>query len=232
MSHGNELRFAGGALLSTHMTSHTYIITGAYGSGKTECALALALAWRAETAVTLVDLDFVNPYFRAQDHRALLAASGVQLIAPDKAVAANDAPAMPAAARDALVSPHGRTIVDLGGDPAGAVVIGQFAPQMTRYDLWAVMNFARPATAQGEGAALLAEISRVTRLRVSGLISNTYVGAGTDAADVLDGYARTEALARELGIPVVFACLPESLVSMSLPVPTLVIRRRLLRPWE
>ena len=48
----------------------TIIITGAYGSGKTEIALALAARYAAEETVTLIDLDFVNPYFRVQDHAA------------------------------------------------------------------------------------------------------------------------------------------------------------------
>ena len=80
--------------------------------------------------VTLVDLDFVNPYFRAQEHAAELHTLGVQLIAPDPRVAPIDAPALPPAARHALLHPAGRTIVDLGGDPDGAIVIGQFAPEM------------------------------------------------------------------------------------------------------
>lgn len=44
----------------------TLILTGAYGSGKTECAMALAGILQEQAPVTLIDLDFVNPYFRAQ----------------------------------------------------------------------------------------------------------------------------------------------------------------------
>ena len=40
------------------------VITGNYGSGKTEISLNLALKAAAAEKTTLVDLDIVNPYFR------------------------------------------------------------------------------------------------------------------------------------------------------------------------
>ena len=51
------------------------IITGHYGTGKTELAVNLALALAAEgSQVMLADLDIVNPYFRAKDSQEALAA--------------------------------------------------------------------------------------------------------------------------------------------------------------
>ena len=43
------------------------IITGHYGTGKTELSVNLALALAAEgKRVMLADLDIVNPYFRSR----------------------------------------------------------------------------------------------------------------------------------------------------------------------
>ena len=49
------------------------LITGHYGSGKTNFAVNLALRQAAEgKKVTVVDLDIVNPYFRTADLRNCL----------------------------------------------------------------------------------------------------------------------------------------------------------------
>lgn len=210
------------------------IITGAFGSGKTECALALAAQWaRAGEVVSLVDLDFVNPYFRAQEHRAELEALGVEVIAPEARVAAIDAPSVPAGTRAALLRPRGRTIVDLGGDPAGAVVIAQFAPELRAYELWAAHNVFRPTTAEPEqAAALLAEIAGATRLRLTGLIAASHLGEDTTVDDVLDGLESTRAVAGLLGVPVVLLSAPAWLRLPALEAPVLAITPRLKRPWE
>ena len=62
------------------------IITGHYGTGKTEFAvnLALHMAQRGDP-VTLADLDIVNPYFRSRERRDLLTANGVSLISSSQA---------------------------------------------------------------------------------------------------------------------------------------------------
>ncbi|HEY3379400.1 MAG TPA: hypothetical protein VGL77_18130 [Armatimonadota bacterium] len=216
------------------MAGRTTILTGAFGSGKTECALALAcrLASAGE-AVTLVDLDFINPYFRSQDHRSALQALGVQVVAPDVQVAQIDAPALPSGAREVIVHPNGHTLVDVGGDPAGAIVLGQFAPAMRDYELWAVVNFLRPTTATPEdAAAVLHEIAQATRLTLTGLISNTNLGEATTTAEILDGLAQCRILSGLLGIPIVLVGVPTGVTLPPLTIPCLTIARRLLRPWE
>ena len=216
-----------------HLSPSLYIITGAYGSGKTECVLALAAEAARTGPVTLLDLDFVTPYFRAQDHRAEMEALGVTVIAPDERVAALDAPAMPPIAREVLWHPSGVTLVDLGGDPAGAVVIGQFAPNLERYDFWAVVNFARPTTATPALAVpLLREIEDATRLRLTGLISNTHFGALTTPDDIADGLAQARALGALLDLPVVLLAFPARIAPPETTLPLLPIVPRLHRPWD
>jgi hypothetical protein len=210
----------------------TLILTGAYGSGKTECAMALAAALAAVGSVTLVDLDFVTPYFRVQDHRRALEALGIRLVAPDARVAQNDAPSLPPEAAEAICAPCGRTVVDLGGDPVGATVLGQFAPRLQRYELWAVVNFARPATdTLAHAAALLAEVVRATRLRLTGLVSNTHLGPYTTPVELATGLAQARALGAQLGVPVRMQCAPAGIAVPPGP-PLLSITPRLRRPWE
>lgn len=57
------------------------IITGHYGSGKTEYAVNLALRLAAEGKKTvLADLDIVNPYFRSYEQTQRLEAAGIRVI--------------------------------------------------------------------------------------------------------------------------------------------------------
>lgn len=55
------------AEICTHRLS---IVTGHYGTGKTEFAVNLALSLAAgEAQVMLADLDIVNPYFRSRERK-------------------------------------------------------------------------------------------------------------------------------------------------------------------
>ena len=59
------------------------LVSGHYGVGKTTFALNMAVDVANEgAAVTLVDLDVVNPYFRSSEYRDLAEGHGVKLIAP------------------------------------------------------------------------------------------------------------------------------------------------------
>ena len=60
------------------------IVCGHFGSGKTCVSVALALALKKSGKnVTLVDLDIVNPYFRAADAAELMKANGINCINPE-----------------------------------------------------------------------------------------------------------------------------------------------------
>ena len=59
------------------------IIVGAYGSGKTEVAINLAMHMNAQgTSVRLADLDLVNPYFRSREARHILGSLGIDVVLP------------------------------------------------------------------------------------------------------------------------------------------------------
>ena len=103
------------------------IITGHYGTGKTELAVNLALALAGEGCrVMLADLDIVNPYFRSRERRPLLESAGVQVISSSQACSDADVPALPAELLAILENRDVRGILDIGGDPVGARVLARF----------------------------------------------------------------------------------------------------------
>lgn len=71
------------------------IITGHYGSGKTNVSvnMALDLAEKGEK-VTVVDLDIVNPYFRTADFKELFGEHNISLTVPTYANSNLDIPAL------------------------------------------------------------------------------------------------------------------------------------------
>ena len=57
------------------------LLSGHYGSGKTNIAVNLALQLRkSREKVAIADIDIVNPYFRSKDSQAELERAGVRLI--------------------------------------------------------------------------------------------------------------------------------------------------------
>ena len=71
------------------------LFAGHYGSGKTNIAINYAEALASSgKAVTVADLDIVNPYFRSADSRDRLAAQGISLLSSPYAGSNVDLPAL------------------------------------------------------------------------------------------------------------------------------------------
>ncbi len=81
-------------------------------------------------------------------------------------------------------------MVDVGGDPAGAVVLAQYAGLLRNrpYNMWMVVNANRPQTARAENVlGYMDAIERAGRLKVTGLINNTHLLRDTALEDILRG---------------------------------------------
>lgn len=107
--------------------SRWIVLTGNYGSGKTEIALNLALDYvKAGQQTTLVDLDIVNPYFRSGEKAQEMQEEGVRMLMPTFALTTVDIPALPAEIQSVFEMPSDRVIFDVGGDDTGAAALGRY----------------------------------------------------------------------------------------------------------
>ncbi len=176
------------------------IVTGHYGVGKTNFAVNLALdCAKAGKRTTVIDLDIVNPYFRATEQRDLLESHGVALIAPVFAERGSslDTPSLTGAIAPKLQDADDDeiVIVDLGGDDVGAGSIGRFSRIVSArdYALLYVINRHRNLV-QDPADALenLREIEAATRLKATALVDNAHMKGLTDSAALADenGYAK------------------------------------------
>ncbi len=199
------------------------VIAGHYGSGKTELAVSLAMRLSGERdqaypRLSVVDLDIANPYFRSRERMQLLQAHGVSLYgdAFDSTGATAELPALTAALRAPLEDEGCRTIIDLGGNDAGARVLRQFGKYFEgdQHELWTVVNFRRYETQTPEGARAHVEaIRRELQMPVSGLINNTHLLRETTPEIIREGYGKARALAEEMEIPLLYTCYPAGIVS-------------------
>ena len=86
------------------------VITGNYGSGKTEISINLANDCAACEKTTLVALDIVNPYFRSGEKAKEMEEKGIRMLMPTYAMTTVDIPALPAEIQSVFETPSKRVI--------------------------------------------------------------------------------------------------------------------------
>lgn len=192
------------------------VVTGHYGSGKTNLSVNLAVkAAEAGKSAAVVDLDIVNPYFRTADFKALFEEKGIKLIAPDFANTNLDVPSLQfdleqlAASEDCL-------IIDVGGDDAGATALGRYAEALSAYkddmDMLYVINQRRYLTATADEAAeLLAEIETAARMKHTAIVNNTNLGNETTADIILQSAEFAKQVSEKTSLPVAFTACPQEI---------------------
>lgn len=224
---------------ATSFCSHRIsIVTGHYGTGKTEFAVNLALAMAQEgDQVMIADLDIVNPYFRSRERRALLEEAGVRLISSSQACSDADVPALPAELLTILENRGIRGVLDIGGDPVGARVLARFQPKIVQedYQLIYVLNANRPEVRSAETAiTYLRGIEATTGLTCTGIVNNTHLCGETTAEEIRKGAALAEQVSGETGIPVLCHVAEERFVSAlsDLPETVFPITIKMKKPWE
>ena len=221
--------------ICTHRVS---IVTGHYGTGKTEFAVNLALQLAAlDHKVMVADLDIVNPYFRSRERRDLLQEAGIRLISSSQACSDADVPALPAELLTILENRDITGVLDIGGDPVGARVLARFNDKIITedYQLIYVLNANRPEVRSPEAAiAYLRGIEATTSLTCTGIVNNTHLCGETTPEEIRKGARLAEAVSRETGIPVLCHVAEERFVPelSDLSEPVFPITIQMKKPWE
>ena len=198
------------------------VIAGHYGSGKTELAVSLAMELAQSQArryprLAIVDLDVANPYFRSRERMDILESHGVSVYGDTfhSTGATAELPALTAALRAPLEDEGCQTIVDLGGNDAGARVLRQFEKYFSGSDheLWAVVNFRRYETLTVDSSMEhVLSIQNELRMPVTGLVNNTHLLRETTGDIIREGYEKARALSENIQIPLLFTCYPAGII--------------------
>ncbi len=196
-----------------------YIITGGYGSGKTEVAINYAAYLAGQdssspSSTSLIDLDIVNLYFRSREVRSSFAQRGIRVLSSVEKFEMADVPSLSPAISAALQDRSQAVVVDVGGDPVGATVLGRYNPYLKQrgYQFFMVVNPYRPFTAKPEDvAALASEIEQASRLRLTALVSNPNLSGETTLEDIRAGHEVVRACAERMGLSIEFLAVMERL---------------------
>ncbi|MCL2236164.1 MAG: ATP-binding protein, partial [Defluviitaleaceae bacterium] len=148
----------------------TTVITGFYGSGKTEFALNLALQ-KGEGA-TLVDLDVINPYFRSRERIAELNSRGIAVESDH--LDNNTGYDLPAVSFAFLskVRNGENVIIDLGGGDSGARLLAYCHEAVlgVPHDFLCVLNpFRQDTDTVDKMQSFIASVNAVSPLKVTGV---------------------------------------------------------------
>lgn len=216
------------------------VIAGNYGSGKTEVTVNLAINQRrAGRDVRVADLDLVNPYFRTREVRAPLKAMGIEMVLPPEKFLHADLPILTPGVSGLLRQPAELTLLDVGGDDAGATVLSALADAFKHQhvEMLQVINPFRPFTQTAEGCRRIqAQIEVASRLAFTGLVANTNLIDETTVDGIYRGYDLVSEVAAQTSLALICVTVPEHLLPTidrkRFSCPVLSIVRHLVPPWK
>ncbi len=183
------------------------LLSGHYGSGKTNIAVNIALELKKHRDnVAIADLDIVNPYFRTKDSQTELENAGIRFICSEYANTNLDIPALPQQMYSITDDQTLTAVMDIGGDDRGALALGRYTPALieeNNYDMLLVVNRFRPLTPDAESTVeIMREIEAAGGLPFTGIINNSNLGDETTPEDVLSSVEYAEKISSLTGLPV------------------------------
>lgn len=193
------------------------IVTGHYGSGKTEFAINYALRLKeAYGSSVICDMDIVNPYFRTNDAVSFLNDEGVSVIAPEYANTNLDLPSLPSDIISVFSENSPPSVLDVGGDDDGAIALGQFYPYISKedYEMFFVINALRPDTSSAEDIIkLIKDIEYASRCKVTSIVNNTNLSYLSSVKDIKDSLKLIDEVSNLTGINVKYISGTEDILS-------------------
>ena len=199
--------------------SRLKIIIGAYGSGKSEVSVNLALNMRKDfpdRKVLLADLDIVNPFYRSSDASKVLEDNDIRLISPMYANSNVDAPVLSGEVYVIFDNDEYMGVFDIGGEDMGATILGSMKTRLDNTDAELIMavNTRRPFTSTADEIIIMAsELQEASKMKITGFINNTNILEQTTASDILEGEKILLEVQEKTGIPVVMTTVMDGVMT-------------------
>src|SRR5690554_825342 len=193
------------------MRENITVISGHYGSGKSEVSINLAVKNKVNM---LIDLDIVNPYFRSRETEKTFNSIGIEVISsPLGNLPGSDLPYLSARIYAPFHNKSLKAIYDLGGNDVGAKVFRQFGNfSIDDVDHLFVVNVYREETDTKEKIIkMIKSIESTSGLKVKGLINNTNLLKDTKVEDIYYGQKIINEVAEKLNLDIIYTCIHENI---------------------
>ncbi|MBO8139152.1 MAG: cobalamin biosynthesis protein CobQ [Thermosipho sp. (in: Bacteria)] len=207
--------------------SKNFVFIGLFGSGKTEVAINYSIFLRKKyEKVAIADVDIISPYFRTRDVVDLLEKKGIKVITPPGVLKYADLPIVSGAVAGFLQNKDYKTVLDVGGEENGVVVVGYLKPYLEDAEISLVINTRRPFTSDVEGIIKTYEqLSKIAKLKISYLINNTNLSNETTKEIILEGEEIVSKASEVLEVPVKFTVVPSFISDINTKFPQFKIER-------
>ncbi len=199
-----------------------YLFCGYYGSGKTNLSMNVAIQQRkAGKSVILFDCDMINSYDCSTQYHEILESQGVQCVHQIFANSNLEAPSFTGEYRQIVDKKDITAVVDLGGDEAGAVVIGGYATEIlaeNRFSCYYVLNAYRNLSIE-DTVINIGKIQAAMRLPITGLVNNSNLGTQTNLQAVLDSMEFVQQVSQSAKLPIVATSIKQQVLSTAQTIP-------------
>jgi len=204
-----------------------YAFIGLFGSGKTEVSINWALKLKEDyDKVAIIDGDIISPYFRTRDVAEELEERGLVTVYPKGALRNADLPIITGGAIGYLSNPEYKTVIDVGGEENGVVVLGYVKPYLGDAEISMVVNIARPFSSTVDGIiGAYEQLRRIARAKVDYLINNANLSYETTPELISKGEEILSKVSEIIEVPVKFTVVPEFIDYMDFKFPVFKIRR-------
>lgn len=184
-----------------------YIITGHYGSGKSEFSINFARYLKSKNnSVCLADLDIVNTYFRSREVRTSLMKNGIEVVSDTlESTKGLDMPYLSPAIKGQIINQDKNVILDCGGDNVGIRVLRQFDQEIIKrdYEVFMIINIFRPETNNVENIVKMKKsLEGESGFKITGLINNSNFLRQTTVDDIVAADNIIKQVSNNTNIPI------------------------------
>jgi len=211
------------------------VIVGAYGSGKSEISVNIAMALRqafpAPSKILLADMDIVNPFYRSADAGKYLESLGIKVVAPAYARSNVDSPILTGEMYIVFDDPDYRGVFDIGGEDMGAVVLGSLKSRLETipHQILMAVNTLRPFTSDpSQIAQMTYELSQAAGQPVTGYINNTNLLGETSPDMIMEGEKMIQEASKITKVPLLLTSVMGKAESINSGVEIFEMERRIL----